>query len=772
MVVVAAAVFDAEGKALEADTVLRSQIPEVSVYGDKHDFGVGSSQMSAINLPMVQVRSIPQLFGEVDVMKSLQRLPGIQQVNDNHAGIQVRGGNSDQNLILMDGATVYNSEHLKGFISIMNADLVEDVNLYKGAFPSRYGGRLSSVVDMGLREGDYKNYHAGLTVGMLSAKLQAEGPIWKGRTSFNFGARASYLNAIVIPLVKKISDEPEISQPYADMNYFDLGGKIAHRFSDTDKLSVSAYFGKDVSNNAPSDNVATTENRSGDGKIYYTDHRLANRTNNDWNSIVASLNWTHGRPDSRFLSDVNLSYSRYRYNLKFTNQSLEESYKKQEESKVPMSISTEDSYQRLYSEIGNLSLAANFAFMTHPGNALRWGATASLQRLTPEVDFFRHLYAYDYNKAEVTQDDVTKGLFHPNQDLTTAGVYVEDEWEPWKWLKVSAGVRYNLYATDGTTYSSVEPRASLRWLITPRIALKASYSRSSQAVSLLSNSNLAMPSDIWVAATADVPVMKSNQYAVAYNHELAKDLNLSVEGYYKTMDNLLEYRDGVSFLSSNGDWERMVAIGEGRSYGVEVFLQRKFGKTTGLLSYTWSKTLRTFNRKGMEINSGKEFYAGNDRRNNFSIVVAHAFNRHWSVSGAWTYYTGRSGTLPNVVMYGGWIKEFDSYGHFASSSMIESMFMDTHPNPPTYMDEFDRYYTLRRRNNYKLPDNHRLDVSVTYTVAHRRRGSSELSLSVYNLYNHRNISQVYVGYDGEKDAVLKGVCLFPFMPSISYTFKF
>ena len=379
-------------------------LPDVQVYAPRHDFGVEHVQMSAMELPMTQVRSLPALFGETDVMKALQRLPGVQEAGDGKAGIHVRGGNYDENLITVDGATLYNAEHLDGFVSALNADMVDNVLFYKGAFPARYGSRLSSMVDVGMREGDYQDYHGSLTAGMLAARVQVEGPIRRGSTSFNVGIRASYFDAIVQPLLEKVYDKPESLQPYADMNYYDINAKLVHRFSEQDKLSATFYWGKDVNNSAPTDSRQRyNAYTDGSNDILRYDNRKSSYTDNTWGNIVSSLYWTH-RKNETFNMNINLTYSRYRYRLEMGT----DMEKRQEHQTGTSNLSgnsqladlyRENSYSTYHSDIEDLALALDFRY-TRPSSKhdVRWGAKLSGQRFIPTVDVYKKTYAKSMEK--------------------------------------------------------------------------------------------------------------------------------------------------------------------------------------------------------------------------------------------------------------------------------------------------------------------------------------------------------------------------------------
>lgn len=763
---------------LHIGLVQDNRLPDVQVYAPRRDFGVHTSQMSAIELPVDQVRSLPALFGETDVMKALQRLPGVQSAGDGNAGIYVRGGNYDQNLITLDGSTLYNADHLNGFVSALNADMVENILFYKGAFPARYGSRLSGVLDIGMREGDFERYHGSLTAGMLSSRVQLEGPIRRGTTSFNLGARASYFDALVQPLLKKVYNKPDALQPYSHMNYYDINAKLVHRFSERDKLSAVLYWGKDVSDASPTDSRQEYTGSGEEKGLYLYNNRKSNRTENDWGNIVSSLFWTH-RGGEAFSVNTNLNYSRYRYRLHMGAQA-DNQCTVVEHPELPAgtlkSRSQEDSYATYHSGIGELALTADFRLAPAGSpHDLRWGLKASGQRFTPTVDVYKWTSRGQWEGGAdgyfQTEENLVDTLLGRNLSLYTVSAYVEDDWTLSPRWKANVGLRYMHAFVKGKSYPSLEPRVSLRWLMRPDMAFKASYSRMAQAVHLLSSSNLVMSSDLWVPVTADIPLMRSDQWALGYNWEVARGLDLSVEGYYKTMDNVIDYREGTSYMTASGDWQEMVAVGRGRSYGVELLLQKKAGRTTGWLAYTWAKSLRTYDRPGQEISGGQEFYAGSDCRNHVNLVLSHRFGRRWQVSAAWTYQTGRRGILSSTALYGGWLDEFDPYGSLVSSdSSLGGDGTSAVPDGAAYLRRFSRFYSFRERNGYKLPNTHRLDVSVNYTLSHDVT-ESVLSFSIYNLYNRQNVSYVYIGYDHNL-TVLKGVCMFPFMPSLSYTLKF
>ena len=592
---------------------------------------------------------------------------------------------------------------------------------------------------------------------MLSSKVQAEGPIWKGRTSFNVAARASYFGAIVQPLLKSVYDNKKAMEPYAKMNFYDVNAKLVHRFSERDRLSAVFYWGKDVSNSSPTDSETNFGSKSGETRT------KKNETKNNWGNLVSSLYWTHTAGD-RFLMNVNASFSLYDYRLSQNVSGYYESRKMEQLQRLTEEVSE----TRYDSKVKDASITADFRFRPVAAHDLRWGVKGSLQQLSPIIHAYSYNYDYTPSKVTRTETDRTIGK---RQNLLTASIYAEDDWTVAPWLMANVGLRYSLFSVENKTYGSLEPRASVRFLLTPAMALKLSYARMAQGVHLLSSSNIVMPSDIWVPVTEKIPLMRSNQYAGGVNYEIMKGLEVSVEGYYKTMDNVLEYNNGASWLNCTGDWQSLVSLGKGRSYGVELMAQRSVGNTTGWVSYTWAKSLRTFDRPGQELNGGREFLAGNDKRHNFNIVVVQRLGQYWKLSASWTYQSGRRGILANTSMYGGVLQEWDPSFRPESSTLKEQEYMQNRDDAAHWAEMPGMFTTYRERNNYKLPDVHHLDVGITYSVNHRGFGASEVNLSFYNLYNQKNINSVYIGTNNKK-YVLKGICMFPFMPSLTYTLKF
>jgi outer membrane cobalamin receptor len=707
---------------LTRDTVIHVGLvfsPEMlsgaTVTASRSEIGVRGTQMSAIEIPVNQIRRVPALAGEVDVIKAIQLLPGVQSGTEGSAGLYVRGGGPDENLLLLDGVPIYNVNHMMGFFSVFNADAIKNVTLYKGSFPARFGSRLSSIVDVRMKDGNDQTWHGSASLGLLSAKVNVEGPIVKGKTTFNVSARRTYYDVLAQPLIALYmrNNREDGDQATGGYYFYDLNAKLTHTFSNRDKLYASYYMGDD--------RVYARLNMS-DGS---TDTRLNLGWN--WGNIVGSLRWNHVFGPRLFVNTT-VNYTQYRHLLDITGN---ERYQGGANTDFTLGYN---------SLINDLSAAADFEFNPVPEHDIRFGGTFIHHTFKPSVTTVRF--------SESAQKDAAIDTTFGDRNLFTneAALYAEDNWSITPWLKVNLGLRYSLYATSGRTYHSLEPRVSLRALFTDDFSFKASYSEMSQAVHLLSNSNISLPTDLWVPSTDRIEPMRSKQAAAGLFYSLGV-VDLSLEGYYKHMDNVLEYRDGASFFGSTTGWEDKVAMGKGWAYGVEFLVQKKTGRLTGWIGYTWSKTMRQFDREGHVINFGKPFPAKYDRRHDLSITAAYELTKKIDLAATFVYGTGVCGSLAlqTIQAMPGYDRQFDYY-----------MLADTFP-----VDY------LEGRNNYRMPSYQRLDLGVNFKRTFRNGHHRTISLSVFNAYNRNNPFLVY--RDGKQ---LVQLSIFPIMPSLSYTYEF
>ena len=790
------------GQPLYAQDIAKEyDLQEVQVTAKRHDFGVKSSQMSAIAISAERIKQLPKLLGEVDVLKSLQTLPGVQSSGEGRAGIFVRGGDYDQNLFILDGITLYNPEHLQGFTSAINADLMDDVVLYKGAFPSRFGGRLSSVIDISLREGDMQNYHASITAGMLASRIQAEGPIWKDHTSFNIGARLSYFSAVVSPLLKEVVyDNPGQMNNFSHMKYYDINAKLTHKFNDKAKLNAMFYFGRDDNDATPNETTQhfTFEKYGYDrftGKYGVVEKGNIDRTNltqrtNHWNNLLGGLIYEHQLTQSLKLN-ASVSYSGYDYELAYNRvtserKSVEDSNYQQD---MILSQGNNGDATRYDSKVDDIALNLGLTYNWQDKHEVRGGVSVNLQEIAPQISIeyrsldktaknvdilesFKKQHDEDFYFAEGNMLNRVKG----KGSVTTMSAYIEDDMNLTDWLKMNVGVRVQGYHADSETRLQVEPRASVRLMLTKGLAMKASYARMSQGVFMLTSASLVSPSEVWIPLNKQMKPGLSDQVSVGLSKDFEGGIQLSVEGYYKWLDNVVDYQEGTAFASARS-WNELIAQGKGKAYGVEFLAQKTMGHTRGQISYTWSKSLRTFNREGMELNGGLEFYAVGDRRHNFNINITQRLSKNWDFSASWTFQSGRRANISTTIGTGGVLDDFNDYEP-GWSDILHGRDFSQNPNyqyetqvyyEGTKIEDIVRMNTYRNRNSYTLPAVHRLDISLSH---HGSIGIGEMicDVGIYNVYNRQNLSSVYWGYTSNRLA-LKGVCLFPIMPSITLTLK-
>lgn len=783
--------------------VQRNNLPDITIYGTKNPFGINSSQMSTLEIPHHKIRMTPIIFGETDILKTIQKLPGVQASNDGQAGIYVRGGNYDQNQIILDRATIYNAEHMKGFLSAINPDIVNGLTFYKGAFPARYGGQLSSIVDIEIKDGDSQNYHGQLSLGLISSKIQLEGPIFKNRTSFNIAMRKSHTGLIVMPILKSIADNKHSVTPYTNLNFQDISTKVAHKINTENKVSSFLYIGKDISNDSPSSSEfhsehtaiklpsnkdeATTTTYSSNSKS------LSGLTLNNWRNILGSINW-----DKTWSQEITMttfaSYSQYNYFLHRENylnenstQIIKTEHPNFTNTDTTKTFLTQKTYKEDISKIQEFSTGIDINISKYKNHLLKIGTKLSLQQFSPRVNTYLHktdqsLGCNNNQWTEFTNYDYTidTSLWNGTENLYTASIYIEDDFTISKKIRCNLGLRYVIFNTNGKIYNSIEPRISSRWLLNDNSAIKISYARMAQGIHLLSSSNIVSPSDIWTPITANIPPMISDQFAIGYNLETNNGINLSLEGYFKRMKNLIEYNEGASFHTAGKKWDNIIAIGNGESYGLELHLQKDKGATTGWISYTLSRTTRLFNKKGMELNGGNTFYDGADRPHNLNILINQKFSQNFDISISWMFQSGRRGNLTTTSLLGGIQGESSNYHYWFEHWNEDNIADFANKILDKTLSGFAPLYSYGKRNSIQLPSIHRLDISANYHIYHKlakQNVKSTINFSVNNLYNRKNISNLYWCYykTTESDIpqmALKGVCLLPIMPSLTYTLKF
>ncbi|GAB3870658.1 TonB-dependent receptor [Hymenobacter segetis] len=647
-----------------------AELAGVEVVGSKEEKIAESTRMGTINIPVNQIKLLPALFGETDVLKVLQLLPGVQAGGEGSSGLYVRGGSPDQNLLLLDGTPIYNASHLFGFFSIFNADAIKNVEMIKGGFPARYGGRLSSVVDITMKEGNMQKLHGEGAIGLIASRFTLEGPIKKDTASFIFSARRTYIDILARPLIKANADGL-----VAGYYFYDLNGKLNWKISPRDRLYLSGYLGYD-------EFYANDEGSKRDNGDY-------NRQNSalGWGNRIAALRWNHIVNDRLFMN-THLTYTRYQFDVGTTQEDRFTDSNGQART---------DKFALNYlSNIQDISLKSDFDYVPNPNHYVRFGG-----------QYIRHQFRPGALQTEGSTDPSENKATGRNIGANEASIYAEDDVKLTDRLKVNVGLRVNSFLVDKKLYPSLEPRLSARFLLTEQWALKGSYARTTQYVHLLTNSGIGLPTDLWVPATANILPQKAQQFSVGAARSLRfhdEDFEFSVETYYKPMQNLIEFREGADFVGTTDDnYESKITSGQGWAYGAELFLQKKSGKTTGWIGYTlaWS------NRRFPELNQGQLYPYKYDRRHDFKLVVIHEFSPTLTLSGTFVYGSGNAVTLSQGrYSLGPYSSSIEDYGTRNSYRMAAYHRLDldlSHTKKKRWgevVNSFSVYNAYNRHNPY------------------------------------------------------------------------
>lgn len=666
-------------------------LEEVEITAAPEEDAVEQVQMSVHKIPMQTIETAPVLGGETDILKTIQLLPGVKFGDEGSAGLYVRGGGPDQNLILLDGVPVYNASHLFGFLSVFNSDAINNVELIKGGIPARYGGRLSSVLDISMKEGNLKESGGVFAISPIAGRFTYESPIKKDTSSFIISARRTWLD-ISSAIASMLSDRT------FGYNFYDINAKYNHKLNANNRIYLSFYTGRD--------RFFDTYN---DGLDRYT-------FNFRWGNLTSVMRWNHIFGPKLF-SNIAASYSTYNF--------FQEYRVTQEDT---------DYLNRSRSRIRDFRLQADFDYAPALSHNVKFGALLSRMRFSPDVVQIVNASAdTTFNNQEFIE-------------ATNAEVYAEDEISITRPLTANIGLRASAFWVHDKMYANLQPRLALRYLINPSLSIKGSYTYMTQYLHLLTNSSLGMPTDLWVSTTENVAPQRSEQVALGVTKMLKQNAyEVSLEGYYKRMNNLITYRDGASYLFQNGEtWENKVVSGDGESYGVELFVNKKRGKVTGWLGYTLSWTNRWFDA----IDEGRPFPFRYDRRHDISLLLSYHLPKDRTLSFTFVYNTGNAVSIPTARYQGvpppGW--QYDG-GY--------------------YQNAFDDRILLDQRNNFRTPAYHRLDISYQRTKAKKRDREQTWIFSLYNAYSRQNPYFLY-----ESDGKLKQYSLFPIIPSVTYRLEF
>ncbi len=684
---------------------------EAVITGQRNNKNVTSTEMSRVELSGEQVKTLPVIFGEPDVLKAITLLPGIKSGGEGGTGFYVRGGGPDQNLILMDDAVIYNASHLLGFLSVFNTDAVRNVEVIKGGIPANYGGRLSSILNVNLREGDEQKYKVNGGIGLISSRIMAEGPIQKGKSAFMVAARRTYIDALVKPF---LTEEQKSNGYY----FYDFNAKAHIHLNDRNKLSFSGYYGRDIFNfRSPTNQLVKFQV--------------------GWGNAAASLKWFHSF-NKKLYSNTIFIYNRYDLNNQF--EFGENGFK-------------------LSSGLEDLNVKQDFYFTPNKNHSIKFGGQYIYHTFTPGIATgqvgtitidesinkqYAHewaLYAMDEFKLgpRLTFNAGIRAVF-----FTQIGPYTERVFDS-EGIEIGQGKTYNKGDVI-VTYPGLEPRLAGTLLLNSNTSVKASFTRTYQFLHLATTSGAQFPADLWVPSSKLVKPQLAYQYALGVFKNFNENLyETSIEAYYKPMYNQIEFKPGAN-LFFNQNLENEMIFGEGLSYGVEFFAKKKFGKLTGWIGYTWSRSTRQFD----ELNQGKSYFFRYDRTHDISLVASYQFNKKWSGTLVFVYGTGNAATLPT-----------SRFAYRPGYDIIE--------NEPkfTFVDVYDKI------NDFRLPAYHRMDVSFTYLQKQTQKFESSWNFSIYNVYNRANPYFIYFVPDIEEMRVKAYmVYLFPILPSVAWNFKF
>jgi len=676
---------------------VESVLGEVVITGKRTDENVRAPEMSMVKMDIKTIRKVPALLGEIDIVKVLQLMPGVQSTSEGSTGFSVRGGNSDQNLILLDEATIHNASHLLGFFSVFNNDAVKDVTLYKGDIPAAYGGRLSSLLDVRMKDGNTKKFGGTGSIGTVSSKLTLEGPVIKDRTTFLVSARRTYAD-LFLPFAR--DEDVRNNKLY----FYDFNLKMMHVIDENNRLYLSGYAGNDTFKNQ------------------FAAMGFGNQT--------GSLRWNHLFSKKLFFN-LSLIYSNYNYELG-----------------TPEGDATSFKWT---SKMRDYSARFDFTHYISDKHTLRYGGTTMYHEFYPGTA-----------NGLGSESAITEFKL-PSEYALEHSIYVSDEYKVAQKLTLKYGLRYALFQNIGpgtyynydsdynpidsavyskgdlfNSYSSFEPRLAFTYLVNNVSSIKGSYSHAAQFLALAQNSTAGTPLDIWFPATPNVEPQLCDQVAIGYFRNFEKNMyEASVEVYYKDYRNVIDFRDHAVLLL-NPYLEGELRIGKGYSYGIETMLRKNEGLLTGWISYTYSRSFRII----PEINYGNRYNAPYDKPHSLNLVFNYDFTKRISASATWVYATGLPVTFPT------------------GRAVVGNAIIPVYSN----------------RNAYRMPDYHRLDLSVSLKGKEKpgKKWHGEWNLSVYNAYNRHNSWAINFTQDAIDPNITyaEKTYLFAIIPALTYNFKF
>lgn len=698
---------------LVKDTVLNismqpaMELNEVVVSSSLYKSNV-NMQLGLTIISIKQLTIIPAL-GEPDLLKSLQNQPGIKGGVEGSAGIFVRGGDEGENLFMLDDVPMYNVSHLYGFISAFNSCAIKDIKLLKGCFPARYGGRVSSVIDLRSREGNNKSIKGELSLGIISSKLTLEGPLVNEKTTFIVSGRRSYFD-LYSGALKNMN---LLDKNFPGYYFYDLNIGLTHSFSPKDKLFLNAYKSKD---NIQNNNETLLTNNISESLLGNS------KETSGWGNLIGSLRWNHTFGNSLF-ENTTIAYSTYDY---FTLKQ----YKSTQQDSIQSKTLLKDYSASYKSKVSDLIFKIDFNYTISNKNRLSFGIGNTFHTVKPGENIY---IVNDQELGLHSDTSFINNTLHASEPF----LYFEDELNISQNFRINAGLRFSGFLSQKTSLLNVEPRLSINYAISPRLVIKTGYSRMVQYMHLLTTSGVSMPTDIWLPALMGLRPLKSDQINGGISYELNNKFLFSIEVYKKWLTNTTDFRNGASIITDLSPWYDKTIQGHGNAKGLEISIEKEEGNLSGSINYTLSSATRNYS----DLNNGQTFAFKYDRLHDFNISVNYQISKKWDISALWLYGTGYPVTIP-VEKYSPALNLFSKQGYI-----------------PLY------YYPSP--NNVRLPSYHRLDLGVHFkTQSHL--GEHTLSFDVFNAYNRKNPVNMY-HWDNYS---FKYTYLLPIIPSVTYTLKF
>ena len=705
------------------------RLGEVVVTGDLNSQVLGT-QMGKRSLSQADIKTEFSLFSSPDVVKTIQRISGVQEGVELASGLYVHGGNNDENLFLLDGSPLYQINHSMGLFSSFNADMVKNVDFYKSGFPARFGGRLSSVVDVRTNDGNMQEWHGSYRIGLLDGGVQFDGPLKRNKTSLNIGLRRSWFDLLSEPaffLQRRISKEEKIGVNY---NFHDLNAKLTHIVNERSRLSLSLYSGRDA---LSTDYKADWEMHDGGTDFEQTKNRLR------WGNLNAALNWNY-QPSHQIMTNLTAVYTHNRANIL-----RRDDYRYASSSTDPIEKTHHETETR--STIDDIGYRAEVDFRPSPRHHIRLGNNYTLHLFRPQTKSL-----VNYNAGVEENDTISKhsSNHHTSHELN---LYAEDQVTLNQRWSLNGGMNLSAFITPGKIFLNIDPRVAVKYQITPSLSAKASYTMMTQYVHKITNSFLEMPTDYWVPTTARLHPMRSNQWAIGLYAQMGKRWTASVEGYYKTTNHLLQYSSWTGLQPPAVSWETEVIDGQGRFYGFEADINYRTPKVQLSAAYTLSWNKRKFDNFYPDW-----YYDKFDNRHKLNLTGRFKLSKKTEMYAAWTLHSGNKITVPT------------QYAELAPLPVIktpgtQTMFSGDGDCPA-------QGFIYEHPNNASLPLYHRLDMGFNFYHTTKHGHQRIWNLSLYNAYSHFNTmwTESEVKNDGSLRIKSKGYI--PIVPSFSYTIKF